>query len=128
MTICNVFCNASSPCGHAVLPARHAMWSSRAGLVAEVVWGSAALGVWTMPVKPNADGDLPVAEVAHLAADAGYCRVKPKLRRASKPAHPRAGCIKSGVSVVASSGELARRVTADFMPPRKVAVIMRSCV
>ena len=116
MTICNVLCNASSPCGHAVLPARHAMWIS------------AALRVWTMPVKPNADGDLPIAEVAHLAADARYSGVKPKLRRASKPARSRAGCIKSGVSVVASSGELARRVTADFIPPKKVAVIMRSCV
>ena len=36
---------------------------------------SAALGVWTMPSVPNAEGDLPIAEVLHLAADQAPSRL-----------------------------------------------------
>ena len=57
---------------------RHVARSSRAGLGKALVGVScgccpravcsAALGVWTMPSLPNAEGDLPIAEVLHLAA------------------------------------------------------------
>ena len=36
---------------------------------------SAVLGIWTMPPLPNADNELPLAEVLHLAADSAPSRL-----------------------------------------------------